>query len=312
MARCYWPRASAVSFDEVMKKAFWTILIALLVCSCGSQPSNVIVVGSKNFTEQAILVEMLAQYLHQQTGLQVKRKFDLGGTYICQAALLAGRIDAYVEYTGTALTTILKQPVERNAGDVYRKIKSLYAQNFNLTVMPPLGFDRTFILAVRGETAQKDHIRTISGALPYALHWRPGFGDEFMDREDGYKGLIKTYRLKFGAPPRVMDQTLLYSALLDRQVDVVAGDSTDAQLEGPDFVVLQDNKHYFPLYQAVPIVRTQILSEHPAVYAALEQLAGKISSDEMRHLNYEVTAEHRNVKEVVEEFLRSKEFVPGT
>jgi glycine betaine/choline ABC-type transport system substrate-binding protein len=305
-------RASTGSFDEVMKKAFLTILTVLLVCSCGSQPSNVIVVGSKNFTEQEILGEMLAQYLHQQTGLQVERKFNLSGTYICQAALLAGRIDAYVEYTGTALTTILHQPVQRNAKDVYSKVKSLYAQNFNLTVMPPLGFDHTFVLAVRGETARKDHIRTISGAVPYALHWQPGFGDEFMDREDGYKGLVKTYRLKFGALPTIMDQGLLYSALLDRQLDVVAGNSTDAQLEGLDFVVLQDNKHYFPPYQAVPIVRTQILSEYPAVYAALEQLAGKISSAEMRHLNYEVATEHRNVKEVVEEFLRSKDLVPGT
>jgi osmoprotectant transport system substrate-binding protein len=295
-----------------MKNAWLTILLALTFCSCGPSRSNVIVVGSKNFTEQLILGEMLAQYLQQQTGLQVERRFNLGGTYVCQAALLAGRIDVYVEYTGTALTAILKQPVEHNAAHVYSKVKELYATRFNLNVMPPLGFNDTFVLVVRGETAKKGDIRTISGAVPYARHWRPGFGYEFMEREDGYKGLVKTYRLKFGEPPRIMDLGLLYRALLDQQVDVVAGNSTDAQIEAQDFVVLRDNKHYFPPYEAVPIVRTQTLSEYPAVYAALEQLAGKISDDEMRHLNYEVAAEHRDIGQAVQEFLRAKHLVPGT
>jgi osmoprotectant transport system substrate-binding protein len=293
-----------------MKRTFWTILLATILCSCGPSRSQVIVVGSKNFTEQSILGEMLAQYLHQQTGLEVERRFYLGGTYICQQALLAGRIDVYVEYTGTALTAILKQPVEHNAEDVYNKVKELYATRFNLDVMPPLGFNDTFALVVRGETAKKDHIQTISQAAPYARHWRPGFGYEFMEREDGYKGLGKTYGLNFGAPPRIMDLGLLYRALLDKQVDVVAGNSTDAQLEAQDFVVLQDNKHYFPPYQAVPIVRTKTLSEHPAVYAALEQLGGKISGADMRHLNYEVTAQHRDTKAVVQEFLHEKQLVP--
>ena len=295
-----------------MKKALCAILLVLTLCSCGPKKSNVIVVGSENFTEQTILGEMLAQYLHQQTGLQVERRFDLGGTYICQAALQAGSIDVYVEYTGTALTAILKQPVEHNAKDAYNKVKEAYAQQFNLTVMPPLGFNDTSVLVVRGETARKDRIRTISQARRYAIHWQPGFGHEFMERDDGYKGLVKTYGLKFAAPPRIMDLGLLYSALLDGQVDVVAGNSTDAELEAQDFVVLSDNKNYFAPYQAVPIIRTQILSEHPAVYAALEQLAGKISDAEMRHMNYEVADEHRDVKEVVEEFLRSKDLVPGT
>lgn len=293
-----------------MKRTFVTILLATMLCSCGPSRSQVIVVGSKNFTEQVILGEMLAQYLHGQTGIQVERRFYLGGTYVCQAALQAGRIDVYVEYTGTALTAILKQPVEHNAEDVYNKVKELYATRFNLAVLPPLGFNDTFVLVVRGETAKKDHIRTISQAVRYARHWRPGFGYEFMERQDGYKGLVKTYRLKFGAEPRIMDLGLLYRALLDKQVDVVAGNSTDAQLEAQDFVVLRDNKHYFPPYQAVPIVRTKTLSDHPAVYAALEQLAGKISGTDMRHLNFEVTSQHRDVKAAVEEFLHAKQLIP--
>jgi glycine betaine/choline ABC-type transport system substrate-binding protein len=303
-------RASLGSFDETVKKVFWTILMVLLVCSCGSKPGSVIVVGSKNSTEQAIVGEILAQYLHDQTGLQVERKFNLGGTYVCQAALQAGSIDVYVEHTGTALTAILKQPVEHNAEDAYNKVKELYATRFNLNVMSPLGFNDTYVLVVRGETARKHHIRTISEALRYARRWQPGFGSEFMEGQNAYEGLVKTYRLKFAAPPKIMDPGLLYRALLDRQVDVVAGNSTDAQLEGQDFVVLQDNKHYFPPNQAVPIVRTQILAEHPAVYAALEQLAGKISEAEMRHLNYEVVTQHRDAKAAVEEFLHAKQLVP--
>jgi osmoprotectant transport system substrate-binding protein len=295
-----------------MRKTLWTVLLVLMFCSCGPSRSKTIVVGSKNFTEQLILGEVLAQYLHQQTGLEVERRFNLGGTYICQQALMAGRIDVYVEYTGTALTAILKQPVEHNAEDVYNKVKTLYATRFNLSVTAPLGFNNTYVLVVRGETARKDHIRTISQAVRYARRWRPGFGYEFMERQDGYKGLVKTYGLKFGAPPRIMDLGLFYRALLDRQVDVVAGNSTDAQLEAQDFVVLRDNKHYFPPYQAVPVVRTQTLSEHPVVYAALEQLAGKISGADMRHLNYEVVAEHRDIKAVVEEFLHARNLVPGT
>ena len=289
-----------------MTRVFWTILLATLLCSCGPPRSQTIVVGSKNFTEQVILGEVLAQYLHYQTGLQVERRFYLGGTYICHQALLAGRIDMYVEYTGTALAGILKQPVEHDAAEVYNRVKELYATRFNLDVMPPLGFNDTFVLVVRGETAEKDRIRTISQAVPYARHWRPGFGYEFMEREDGYNGLVKTYHLKFGQPPRIMDLGLLYRALLDKQVDVVAGNSTDAQLEAQDFVVLQDNKHYFPPYEAVPIVRTKTLSDHPAVYAALEQLAGKISGDDMRHMNYEVVAQHRDTKVVVQDFLRAR------
>jgi len=291
-----------------MKRAFWTILLVLTLASCGPPRDQVIVVGSKNFTEQVILGELVAQYLEARTGLRVERRFYLGGTYICQQALLAGRMDVYVEYTGTALTAILKQPVAHDAADVYKRVKDLYAKRFHLAVMPPLGFNDTFVLVVRGDTARKDHIRTISQAVPFAVHWRPGFGYEFMERADGYQGLVKTYGLKFGGPPRIMDLGLLYRALLDRQVDVVAGNSTDAQLEAEDFTVLQDDKHYFPPYQAVPVVREKTLELHPAVRQALEQLAGKVSDQQMRRLNYEVVVQHRSVRDAVQDFLQSNGF----
>ena len=224
--------------------------------------------------------------------------------------MLAGCIDVYVEYAGTALTAILKQPVEHDAGDAYNKVKKLYAARYHLAVMPPLGFNDTFILVVRGQTARKDHTVTISEAVPYAIHWRPGFGYEFMERQDGYKGLVKSYGLKFGAPPRIMDLGLLYRALMEKQVDVVAGNSTDAQLETGEFVVLRDNKRYFPLYQAVPIVRRETLQEHPEVRKVLDELAGEIPNADMRHMIYEAVVQHRSIKEVARGFLRSHHLIP--
>jgi len=293
-----------------MKKTLLIILLALTVAACGPPRKDVIVVGSKNFTEQVILGEMLAQHLARQTGLQVERRFYLGGTYICQQAILAGRLDVYVEYTGTALTAILKQPAEHNPQAVYNKVKAEYASRFHLAVMPSLGFNDTFVLVIRGEDARKDRVETISEAVPDAVHWRPGFGYEFMERPDGYKGLTKTYGLKFGEQPRIMDLGLLYRALFDHQVDLIAANSTDGLLEGHDLAVLKDDKDFFPPYQAVPIVRRQTLALHPAVRKALEELAGKISDAQMRRLNYEVAVEHRDLKRVVREFLRAQRLDP--
>ncbi len=293
-----------------MKKTLAIIILALTLSACGPPRKDTIVVGSKNFTEQVILGEMLAQHLAKQTGLHVERRFYLGGTYICQQAMLAGRIDVYVEYTGTALTAILKQPVEHNAQAVYKKVKAQYASRFKLVVMPSLGFNDTFVLVIRGEDARADHIRTISQAVPYAVHWRPGFGFEFMERPDGYPGLVKTYGLKFGEQPRIMELGLLYRALFDHQVDLIAANSTDGLLASHGLVVLKDNKHFFPPYQAVPIVRREMLEWHPAVGKALEELAGKISDADMRRLNYEVAVRHRDLKQVVREFLRSRHLDP--
>ena len=249
---------------------------------------------------------MLAQQLEATTGLRVERRFYLAGTYIAQQALLSGRIDAYVEYTGTALTAILKQPVESDPANVYGTVKREYARRFGLEVMDPLGFNNTFAIVIRGETARRLNLRTLSDAAPYAPQWRPGFGYEFMERPDGYQGLIHVYHLTFGQPPRIMDLGLLYRALLEKQVDLVAGNSTDGLIAARDLAILEDDKHYFPPYQAVPIVRSETLKRHPEVRAAVEQLAGKISDAEMRRLNYAVDGEHRDVVDVVREFLRAK------
>ncbi len=279
--------------------------LALLTASCGSRRSR-IVIGSKNFTEQLILGELLAQQLEHKTGLPVERRFYLAGTYICHQALLASRIDMYVEYTGTALTAILKEKPSSNHKEVHQRVKQGYARQFGLVVGEPLGFDNTFAIVIRGEDARRLNLHTISQAAKYAPQWRAGFGYEFMERPDGYEGLARTYGLRFAAPPRIMDLGLLYRALKEKEVDIVAGSATDGLISALGFVVLEDDRHYFPPYDAVPIIREQALREHPEVRTALAALAGKITEEDMRRMNYAVDSEHRDATQVVAEFLREK------
>ncbi len=284
------------------------ILLALALCltGCGVDRRNTIVVGSKNFTEQAILGEIVAQHLEARTKLKVERRFYLAGSYICQQALLSGRVDTYVEYTGTALTAILKDPVQSDRAAVLDRVRREYASRFKLLVTEPLGFNNTFAIVIRGEDARRMGIHTLSEAAAYTPQWRPGFGFEFMERPDGYLGLARTYGLKFAASPRIMDLGLLYRALLEQQVDLVAGNSTDGLIAARDLAILEDDKNYFPPYEAVPIVRRQTIERHPEVREALADLAGKISDEEMRKLNYAVDGERRDTAEVVREFLRAK------
>jgi len=283
-----------------------TLALLLIFAACGPPRRQRIVIGSKNFTEQLVLGELFAQYLHAQTGLPVERRFYLAGTYICQQAILSGRIDIYPEYTGTALTTILKEKPQDGPQQVYAMVKHAYARRFDLDVGPPLGFDNSFAIVVRGDDAKRLNLRTISQVAADTPHWRAGFGYEFMERPDGYQGLVKTYGLRFAAPPRIMDLGLLYRALQSKQVDLVAGNTTDGQIDALHFAILQDDRHYFPPYQAVPVVRMTAEKLHPEIRTALDHLAGRISAEEMRRMNYAVDGEHRDVQVVVQEFLKSK------
>jgi glycine betaine/choline ABC-type transport system substrate-binding protein len=281
-------------------------LLAVMLTACSARRPDTIVVGSKNFPEQALLGEILAQHLEARTHLRVERRFYLAGSYICQQALLAGRIDMYVEYTGTALTAILHDPIESDPAAVFGKIQAEYKQRFGFEVMSSLGFNNTFAIVIRGEDAQRLQLKTLSDAARYTPQWRAGFGYEFMERPDGYPGLARVYGLQFAAPPRILDLGLLYRALLEKQVDLVAGNSTDGLLAARDLVVLADDKHYFPPYEAVPIVREDSLARHPEVRDAIAELAGKISDEEMQKMNYAVAGQDRDASEVAREFLRSK------
>ena len=284
---------------------FSLVLIALLT-ACGPSRENRIVVGSKNFTEQLILGEIIAQQIETKTHLRVERRFYLAGTYICHQAILGARIDIYPEYTGTALTAVLKEKPEGDREQIYTQVKTEYDKRFNLAVGAPFGFNDTFAIEIRGDDARRLGLKTISQAAPYAPKWRAGFGYEFMERPDGYKGLTATYNLHFADTPRIMDLGLLTRALKDKQVDLIAGNATDGLIPALDLFVLEDDKHYFPPYEAVPMIRQETLARHPEVKPALDDLAGKISDDDMRQLNYAVDGQHRDVKEVVREFLRQK------
>jgi glycine betaine/choline ABC-type transport system substrate-binding protein len=281
-----------------------------LLCSCAPSHSERIVVGSKNFTESFILGELIAQQIESHSKLKVERRFYLAGTYICQQAMLAGRIDVYPEYTGTALTAILKQGMAGNKQDVYAQVKSQYEQQFKLTLGPPLGFNDTFAMEIRGEEARRLNIKTLSQAAQFSPKWRAGFGYEFMERPDGYKGLVASYGLRFAEKPRIMDLGLLGRALKDRQIDFAGGNATDGLIPALDFNVLEDDHHYFPPYEAVPVIRQETLRQHPEVGQALAELGGKISDAEMQQLNYAVDGQHKDVQEVVREFLRKKNLTP--
>lgn len=302
----------AAATGGAMKKRAWRsggvllVLGVLLAWGCGPPRRDEIVVGSKNFTESALLGEILAQQIEHKTPLHVVRQFYLAGSFICQQAMLAGRIDAYVEYTGTALTAILHEPIASDREAVYQRVQSEYERRFKFRVMPSLGFNNTFAMVVRGEDARRLNLRTISDAANYTPEWRAGFGYEFMERPDGYAGMARVYGLRFREQPEIMDLGLLYRALLDKNVDMVAGNSTDGLLSAKDLTVLVDDKNYFPPYEATPVVREQAIALHPEVAAAIEELAGKISDEEMRKMNYEVDGQHRDASVVAEEFLKSK------
>jgi osmoprotectant transport system substrate-binding protein len=255
------------------------------------------------------LGELLAQQIEAHTQLKVERRFYLAGTYICQQAMLAGRIDIYPEYTGTALTAILKEKVGGSKEEVYRRVKDQYESRLGLTLGPPVGFNDTFAMEIRGEEARRLNLKTLSQAAAYAPKWRAGFGYEFMERPDGYKGMAAAYGLHFDGPPRVMDLGLLAPALKNHQIDIAAGNTTDGLILALDLSVLEDDRHYFPPYEAVAVMRQQMLRQHPEVEQAVTELGGKITDREMQQLNYALDGQHRDAKEVAHEFLKSKGLV---
>jgi osmoprotectant transport system substrate-binding protein len=281
-----------------------------MIALAGCRPTHDrIVIGSKNFTEQAVLGELLAQYLEAR-GFPVERRLYLAGTYVCHQAMLAGRVDMYVEYTGTALTSVLKQKPSGDHVDVYERVRKGYAEQFGVVVTEPLGFDNSFAMIVRSQDAKQFGLRSISDFAQHAPRRRLGVGYEFVERPDGLNGLVRTYDLKLSEAPRVMDLGLIYRALTSDQVDMIAGANTDGLIGALHLTVLEDDRHYFPPYEAVPLVRQGTLDRYPGLRAALASLAGKITEADMRQMNYAVDAEHRDSAEVVRGFLRARKLVP--
>jgi osmoprotectant transport system substrate-binding protein len=281
---------------------FCLLIFSCFTSSCHKPTQPHLTIGSKFFTEQVILAELLAQHIESRTNIPDDRK-----TNLVHKALLSGDLDLYVEYTGTALTAVLNEsPGTDNSTTIYNRVKQQYAQRFNLDVTEPLGFENTFAMVVRGSDAQNLHLRVMSDLTPIAPKWRAGVGYEFLERPDGFPGWSSRYNLHFAAQPSVMDLGLLYRALLDHQVDIVAGNSTDGLIDSLHLFALEDDRHYFPPYDAVPIVRRASLEKFPQLRQALADLAGKLTAAEMRHLNAQVDADQRDVAAVVRAFRAAK------
>ena len=280
--------------------------VVFFVTGCKKAAQTKITIGSKFFTEQVVLAELLAQHIEARTGIPVIRKTNLGGTLLVHKALLSGDLDVYVEYTGTALTAVLNEAPQGTSAEVYNRVKKLYSERFHLEVTEPLGFENTFAMVIRGDDAKNLHIRTLSDLASVAPKWRAGVGYEFLERPDGLPGLSARYNLHFAGSPKVMDLGLIYRALVDHQVDVVAGNSTDGLIDALGLVALDDDRHYFPPYDAVPIIQESTLVQFPALRGALAGLGGKLSASDIRRLNYAVDGQHQDAAAVVPAFRQSK------
>jgi glycine betaine/choline ABC-type transport system substrate-binding protein len=276
------------------------VMLLLLLAGCG--PRTHIVVGSKNFTEQVLLGEILAQQISRRLGVPVERKLNLGGTMLAHEALVRGDIDLFPEYTGTALTAVLKQPPAADPAASLQQVRTAYEKNWHLAWLPPLGFNNTFAMMIGGPVARAAGIETLSAASAKRT-WRLGAGYEFQQRPDGLAGLLKTYGLRTDGAPVAMDLGLLYAALQAGKVDMIAANSTDGLASVLDVKILADDRRYFPPYECAVVVREETLARFPALRGALEELSGKLSDDVMRKLNYAVDGQHRPVAEVAAGFL---------
>jgi glycine betaine/choline ABC-type transport system substrate-binding protein len=275
-------------------------MLASVGCSSGPRA---VVVGSKNFTEQVVLGEIIAQQVERR-GIPVERKSNLGGTLLAHEALKQGGIDLYPEYTGTALTAVLKQPVDRDPAVVLNRVRDGY-RPLGLQWLQPLGFDNTFAMVVRTDVAATDRLRTLTDAAQRTRPWRLGVGYEFVQRPDGLDGLVRSYGLRVDGSPVTMDLGLLYPALQSRSIEMAAASATDGRLASSEYTVLADDLRYFPPYECAIVVRQAALERVPELRAALEELSGRISAVDMRQMNAAMDRDHRNVAEVAREFLSS-------
>ena len=269
------------------------------------RPTHIVRVGSKNFTEQIILGELIAAQL-EHAGLAVERRLNLGGTFICDRALRSGDIDIYVEYTGTADTAVFKDPPETDPARVLDRVRERYAAA-GVTMLSPLGFENTFAILVRGDDARANGLRTIEDAARFADRWQAGFGYEFLERADGYRGLAQKYGFHFARQPRAMDLSLIYRALAQHQVDLIAGDATSGLIDAYGLTMLKDDRRYFPPYDAVPIARSSTLLRYPDFRKAIEELGGRVSIADMRRMNKAVDTDHQDAAAVARAFLASLE-----
>jgi glycine betaine/choline ABC-type transport system substrate-binding protein len=285
------------------KKNFAGVAIFLILCGCATQES-VIRVGSKNFTEQVVLGEIIAQHLEHRLHRKVKRALNLGGTLLAHQALQARQIDLYPEYTGTALAAVLKDPIDTDPTAVLTRVRNEYLQKFRSEWLDPLGIDNGFAMVVNGPVARANKLETLTDAAKMAEPWTLGVGYEFEQRSDGLAALAKIYGLRWQGKPKTMDLGLLYKAIEQRQVTMIAANATDGMLSKMDLHVLRDDRHAFPPYQVCIVVRQDSLRETPGLREALLELSGKFTNKQMQELNFQVDAQHRSAADVAADFLK--------
>jgi glycine betaine/choline ABC-type transport system substrate-binding protein len=276
------------------------VLIALLLAGCASTPH--VIVGAKNFTEQMVLGEIVAQQIERRMGMEVERKFGLGGTLLAHEALRTGSIDVYPEYTGTALTAVLKRPIVKDAHEAFSQVAAGY-QQWGIEWLAPLGFNNSFAMVVRTEDARAQNLKTLSDAAHRIASWHAGVGYEFTQRPDGLNGLVRTYGLRLDGAPVTMDLGLLYQALTSKKVDIAAGSATDGMLAHEEFTVLEDDLHYFPPYECALAVRKDTEQRFPELRKVLAELSGRISDKDMRRMNELVDVQHKPIAEVARNFI---------
>ncbi len=284
------------------------VLLLLLSFSCARRP-RALVIGSKNFTEQNILAEIIAQQVESKLNIPVERRFNLGGTLLAHESLNGGAIHVYPEYTGTALIAILRQSPLATPEATLERVREEY-RKAGIEWLSPLGFNNSFAIAIPGDLAREQKLEKLSEAHKYE-QWRLGIGYEFLQRQDGYASLMRTYKLKQKAAPRSMDLGLLYQALEQKQVNMIAANMTDGMLAKMDVKVLEDDQGIFPPYEACIVVRTEALSSFPDLRTVLEQLSGKITGDTMRRLNSMSDVEHKPVRDIAAGFLREARLTPA-
>ena len=267
---------------------------------------NVIRIGSKNFTEQLLLGELMAQLIEEQTDLTVDRRLNLGGTMICHEALVAGEIDLYAEYTGTGLVTVLKRPSDSDPDKVLRVVRQEYEKQFQLTWLDGFGFNNTYALTVRQSDARRNGWETVSDLATSADSLRAGFTAEFAERPDGYPGVRQAYRLDF-ADVYDLEPSLMYEAVAGSEVDVICAFSTAGRIRAYDLQPLVDDRRFFPPYDAAPVIRADVLAKNPKLRDVFSRLAGTLTEETMQRLNHEVDGQGRPVEAVVRDFLRENQ-----
>ncbi len=263
---------------------------------------NKIVVGSKDFTENLILAEIISQMLEKK-GVMVERQFELGGT-LAHRTMLTGKLDVYPEYSGTSYTVILKMKPITDPRKVYNEVRDEYAENFEYALSPPIGFANDYAILVTEKTAKKRNLKTISDVVAaQTKDWRVGLDQDFMSREDGYKGLKRAYKFQFKTQPREMELALTYRALDAGELDLIVGYSTDGLISALNLVQLEDDKKYFPPYEAMFVARLSVLAKSPELREVFKQLGGAITTEEMQKLNYEVDGKSRQPKDVAKDWV---------